>query len=337
MSRRHLSSSTLSTLVTLALFALIFAVGAVAYPGFLSVRNFLNLFLDNAYLLILSVGMTFVIISGGIDLSVGSMLALSTMVVSSLLEKQHTGPLVAIVAVLLMGTLIGFFHGVLIQVFDLAPFIVTLAGLYLARGLCYVVSIDTIAIKDGFFQAASNATIPIFGDAFLKPNAVIALTVVAVGAYLLRYTRFGRIIYAIGGNEQSALLMGLPVARTKIGIYAVSGFCSALAGIMFTFETASGYALNGKGMELDAIASVVIGGTLLTGGAGSILGTVLGVLVYGTIQLLITFGSFNSWWTRIAIGVLIFLFCSLQLLFQRREIKRATVRSAAQVSAAPAG
>ena len=155
-----------------------------------------------------------------------------------------------------------------------------------------------------------------------------------LGAYVLRFTRFGRTVYAIGGNEQSALLMGLPVARTKIGIYAVSGFCSALAGILFTFNITSGYALHGKGMELDAIASVVIGGTLLTGGAGSILGTVLGVLVYGTIQLLITFGSYNSWWTRIGVGFLIFVFCSLQLLFQRRKTERTTVRAAQAGSAA---
>jgi simple sugar transport system permease protein len=334
MTRKMISSTNLSILVTLGLFAIIFGVGSVAYPGFFSFRNFFDLFNGNSYLLILGVGMTFVILSGGIDLSVGSMLALSTMVVASLLEKQHLPPLLAIGLVLLMGTAIGLFHGVLIQLFDLAPFIITLGGLYLARGLCYVVSINTISIENSFFQAAANAEVPIIKDAFLKPNALIALAVCLVGGYVLRFTRFGRTIYAIGGNEPSAVLMGLPVARTKIAIYALSGFCSALAGIAFTFETASGYALNGKGMELDAIASVVIGGTLLTGGAGNIVGTVLGVLVYGTIQDLINFGSFNPWYGRIASGFLIFLFCSLQLLFQRRKVERTTVRSAAQASAA---
>jgi ribose/xylose/arabinose/galactoside ABC-type transport system permease subunit len=140
---------------------------------------------------------------------------------------------------------------------------------------------------------------------------------VLVGLYVSRFTKFGRIVYAIGGNEQSALLMGLPVGSTKIAIYALSGFCSALAGIVFTFYTLSGYALNGKGMELDAIATVVIGGTLLTGGVGNILGTVLGVLVYGIIQVLIMFqGTLNSWWTRIVIGFLVFVFCLLQRLFE---------------------
>jgi simple sugar transport system permease protein len=334
MTRRLLNN--LPVLVVLALFLAMFGSGSVAYTGFFSFQNFLNLFIDNAYLLILAVGMTFVIISGGIDLSVGSMLGLATMISASLVQKSHLNPLLVILIVLLIGTALGFAMGCLIQFFDLPPFIITLAGLYLGRGLCYVVSIDTIAISDSFFQAAAHSQIKI-GDSFVSPSAVIALVVVAVGAYVLRFTKFGRIIYAIGGNEQSALLMGLPVARTKIAIYAMSGFCSALAGVVFTFYTLSGYALDGKGMELDAIATVVIGGTLLTGGAGSVFGTVLGVLVYGTIQVLIVFqGTLNSWWTRIVIGFLVFLFCVLQRLFEAR--KGATVvRSISQEPAAIAG
>jgi len=337
MTRRLLDSRNLSVLVILALFLLMFGWGSVAYTGFFSVQNFLNLFIDNAYLLILAVGMTFVIISGGIDLSVGSMLGLATMIAASLVQKQHLNPLLVILIVLLIGTALGFFMGCLIQFFDLPPFIITLAGLYLGRGLCYVVSIDTIAISDSFFQAAAHSQIKTIGNNFVSPSAVIALVVVAVGAYVLRFTKFGRTIYAIGGNEQSALLMGLPVARTKIAIYALSGFCSALAGIVFTFYTLSGYALDGKGMELDAIATVVIGGTLLTGGAGSVFGTVLGVLAYGTIQVLIVFqGTLNSWWTRIVIGFLVFLFCFLQRLFEAR--KGATVvRSISREPAATAG
>ena len=336
MTRRLLNSRYLSTLVILFLFVLMFGWGSVAYTGFFSLQNFLNLFIDNAYLLILAVGMTFVIISGGIDLSVGSMLGLATMLSASLVQKSHLSPLLVILIVLLNGTVLGFFMGCLIQFFDLPPFIITLAGLYLGRGLCYIVSIDTIGISNDFFQAAAHSQFPVLGDSFVSPSAVIALVVVAIGAYVLRFTRFGRTIYAIGGNEQSALLMGLPVTRTKIAIYALSGFCSALAGIVFTFYTLSGYALDGKGMELDAIATVVIGGTLLTGGAGSILGTVFGVLVYGTIQVLIVFqGTLNSWWTRIAIGFLVFLFCFLQRLFEARKGTLA-VRTTSQVPAVTA-
>jgi len=334
MTRRLLNNRNLSILVILALFVIMFGWGSVAYTGFFSLQNFLNLFIDNAYLLIIAVGMTFVIISGGIDLSVGSMLGLSTMLSASLVQKSQLNPLLVILIVLLIGTALGFFMGCLIQLFDLPPFIITLAGLYLGRGLCYVVSIDTIAINNSFFQAAAHSQIKLLDNSFISPSVVIALVVIAAGAYVLRFTRFGRTIYAIGGNEQSALLMGLPVTRTKIGIYALSGFCSALAGVVFTFYTLSGYALDGKGMELDAIATVVIGGTLLTGGAGSVFGTVVGVLVYGTIQVLIVFqGTLNSWWTRIAIGFLVFLFCFLQRLFETRKSTTAVRRIAPQPAA----
>ena len=321
MNRRYLiNSRTLPVFVTLGLFIVMFGLGSAAFTGFFAIQNFLNLFIDNAYLLILAVGMTFVIISGGIDLSVGSMLALATMVSSSLLEKSHMSPLIVIPVVLAIGTALGFFMGYLIQTFNLPPFIITLAGLYLARGLCYVVSIDTIGITNEFFKNAAHAQLNIIGENFLSPSAVIALVLVLIAIYVSRFTKFGRTVYAIGGNEQSAVLMGLPVARTKILIYALSGFCSALAGIVFTFYTLSGYALDGKGMELDAIATVVIGGTLLTGGVGTILGTLLGVLVYGIIQVLIVFqGTLNSWWTRIVIGFLVFVFCVLQRLFEARK------------------
>jgi simple sugar transport system permease protein len=264
--------------------------------------------------------MTLVIISGGIDLSVGSMLALSGMVSASLLEKSHWSPIFVIPVVLLMGVSLGLFMGYIIQTFNLPPFIVTLAGLYFARGLCYVVSLFTIAVKNTFWQAAAHAQIKIIGNSFISPNVVIAIVVLLAGIFISRYTKFGRTVFAIGGNEQSAILMGLPVARTKILLYAFSGFCSALAGIVFSFYTLSGYALNGQGMELDTIASVVIGGTLLTGGVGSILGTLFGVFVFGTIQVLIMFqGTLNSWWTRIAVGFLVFVFCLLQRAFAVRK------------------
>ncbi|GAB1483282.1 sugar ABC transporter permease YjfF [Treponema sp.] len=323
------NTRNLSLFVTIGLFILMFGVGSVMFRGFMSLQNFLNLLIDNSYLLILAVGMTFVIISGGIDLSVGSVLALSTMLTSSLLEKSHLDPILVIPIVLLMGAALGFIMGFIIHTFELPPFIITLAGLYLARGLCYVISIDTIGITNQFWQKISLAQIRVFGS-FLSVSVAIALTVVLIGLFLSRFTKFGRTVYAIGGNEQSAVLMGLPVPRTKILIYVMSGFCSALAGIVFTFYTLSGYALNGKGMEMDAIATVVIGGTLLTGGVGGVLGTVFGVLVYGTIQTLIAFqGTLNSWWTRIAIGFLVFLFCLLQLVFEKRQNKKNRKESAA--------
>jgi len=146
--------------------------------------------------------------------------------------------------------------------------------------------------------------------------------VVAVaGAMLLaRSTQFGRTIYAIGGSETSAALMGLPVASTIVRVYALSGFCAALGGVLYTLYTLSGYSLHATGLELDAIAAVVIGGTLLTGGIGHVQGTLFGVLVLGLIQTLIAFdGTLSSWWTRIVIGMLLLAFCLLQRLFVRRE------------------
>ncbi|HET6485092.1 MAG TPA: galactofuranose ABC transporter, permease protein YjfF [Spirochaetia bacterium] len=339
MSRRYLAGvRNLPVLVTLGLFIVMFGVGSIAFPGFFAVQNFLNLFIDNSYLLILAVGMTFVIISGGIDLSVGSVLALAGMVTASLLEKVHMSPVLVVPIVLIMGTALGLFMGYLIQAFDLPPFIVTLAGLYLARGLCYIVSLFTIAVKNPFFVSAAHAQVYLFRDDFLSPGAIIAIVVVLAAFFVSRYTKFGRTVFAIGGSEQSAILMGLPVARTKIAIYALSGFCSALGGIVFTLYTLSGYGLNGSGMELDTIAAVVIGGTLLTGGAGNIFGTVLGVFVYGTIQTLVVFqGTLNSWWTRIVIGFLVFVFCVLQRAFEARRNAAPGASEAGRSSRASAG
>ncbi len=298
--------------VSAALLALLFAGGALAYPSFLSLQVVCNLLIDNAFLLVLAVGMGFVILSGGIDLSVGSVLALTTMSAAWMMQLWHWPAPVAIACCLAGGSLFGALMGTLIQVFKLQPFIVTLGGMFLARGLCYLVSIDSMPIDNAFFVAVSQTQIEVFG-AFISPAAVVALVLLAVAIAVAHFTAIGRSVYAIGGNERSALMMGLPVARTKILIYAFSGFCSALAGILFSFYMLSGYALHAQGVELDAIAAVVIGGTLLTGGSGYIAGALTGVLVLGVIQTLIAFdGTLSSWWTRIVIGALLFAFCVVQ-------------------------
>jgi simple sugar transport system permease protein len=158
------------------------------------------------------------------------------------------------------------------------------------------------------------------GGYYLAPSVLLALVVVAAAAYVLHLTRFGRTVYAIGGSESSAHLMGLRVATVKVGAYVISGLCSGAAGLLFAFYTLSGNSLHGIGMELDAIAAVVIGGTLLTGGRGHVVGTVLGVLVLGTLLSLISFdGTLSSWWTRIVIGGLLLVFVVVQRLLTRRE------------------
>jgi galactofuranose transport system permease protein len=318
---RRIDPRFVPLLGTIAVFALTVGYGGVAYTGFFSAQVFLNLLIDNAFLCIVGVGMTFVILSGGIDLSVGSVIALTTMVSAALVEHRHWSAAQAIPLVLAIGTAFGALMGWLIQRFRLQPFIVTLAGMFLARGLCYLISIDSISITDETYTAISQARIAVPGTgASITVGAIIALVTLAVGIALAHATEFGRTVYAIGGNEASAVLMGLPVPRTTVLVYTLSGFCSALAGVVFTFYMLSGYGLHAVGMELDAIAAVVIGGTLLSGGVGFVAGTLFGVLILGIIQTLIAFdGSLSSWWTRIVIGALLLVFCLLQRAFEARR------------------
>lgn len=308
-----------SLAVTVALFLGMSIAGGVLYDGFLRPQVFLNLFIDNGFLLIVAVGMTFVILTGGIDLSVGAVIAFSTVLLASLVQQHGWHPLPAIALVLVVGTAFGALMGVLIQRYRLQPFVVTLAGMFLARGAATLVSVESIGIDHAFHVAVASLRIPLGPGASLSAGALVALLVVVAGAVLAGMTRFGRTVYAIGGNEQSARLMGLAVDRTLVQVYALSGFCSALGGVVYTFYMLSGYSLHAMGLELDAIAAVVIGGTLLAGGSGYVLGTVFGVLVLGLIQTLIVFdGTLSSWWTRIAIGALLLAFCLLQRLLARR-------------------
>lgn len=301
-----------TSLVTIVLLVAMLGLGGAAYPGLLAPQVLFNLLIDNAYLLVLAIGMGFVILSGGIDLSVGSVLALATMVSAWLLQTAHWPPGAVVVTVLLLGALFGGAMGAIIHVFKLQPFIVTLAGMFLARGLCYLISIASITIYQPFFVALSQAQVPLIGG-FLSPGALIAVVVLLLAVWLAHFTAFGRAVYAIGGNEQSAAMMGLNVGRTKVLVYALSGLCAALGGVLFSVYMLSGYGLHGQGTELDAIAAVVIGGTLLSGGVGYVAGALSGVLVLGTIQTLIAFdGTLSSWWTRIVIGGLLFVFCVVQ-------------------------
>lgn len=318
--RPRIDRKYLPLLVTITLFVVMAALGSVMYTGFFSAQVFLNLLIDNAFLCIVAVGLTFVIVSGGIDLSVGAVLALTTMVSAALLERYQWSPALVIPLVLSIGLAFGALMGFLIERFRLQPFLVTLAGMFLARGLCYLISIDSISITNEFYATVSQTRVPVWVDASLSIGALIALVMVAIGIFAGHYTQFGRTVYAIGGNEQSAILMGLPVRSTLVGVYAFSGFCSALGGVVFTFYMLSGYGLHAVGLELDAIAAVVIGGTLLSGGVGYVFGTLFGVLMLGIIQTLIMFdGTLSSWWTKIAIGALLFAFCLLQRVFEEKR------------------
>ena len=214
--------------------------------------------------------------------------------------------------------------GAIIYNYRLQPFIVTLAGMFLARGLATTMSEQSLEIDHPFYDFVSDFGFEIGGGAWLDLSTIIFAGILIMCILLMHYSRFGTNIYALGGNEQSAQLMGVPIKRTTIAIYAASSFLATVAGIIFTFYTFSGYALAAVGVELDAIAAVVIGGTLLTGGRGFVAGTVLGVLLMGVIQTYITFdGTLSSWWTKIVIGLLLFFFIVLQKLLNGKNTTHA--------------
>jgi len=308
-------------LTTITIFILVYFIGGRMYPAMQKPQVFFNLFINTAALLIVSIGMTFVILTKGIDLSVAGMIAL-TSAASAALLINGVNPVVVMVLMLVMGIVFGLAMGSLIHYLKVEPFIVTLMGLFFARGMAFIITLSSLTIKDPVYRylALTKLHIPFFEKAYLYLPSLIGPILLLVAIYLANFTQFGRTVYAIGNNEQSAMLMGLPVARTKLLVYAFGGFCSALAGIVFSISLLSGYGGYAPGMELDAIASVVIGGTMLTGGVGNVIGTLFGVLINGTIVSILQFnGTLSSWWTRIGVGVLTLVFIGIQSLFYMRK------------------
>jgi len=197
-----------------------------------------------------------------------------------------------------------------------------LMGLFFARGMAYIISLSSVTITDAVYKtwALTPIYIPFIPNAYIYPTTLVGPIILLVAIYLSFYTRFGRTIYAMGSNEQSAMLMGLSVPRTKILVYAFSGFCSALGGIVFSMSLLAGYGQFATGMELDSIAAVVIGGTSLTGGVGNVVGTLFGVLIHGTIVSILQFnGTLSSWWTRIGVGLLTLIAIGIQSIYYLRE------------------
>lgn len=310
--------------VTVILFIVLYGIGVAMYNGFSRPQVFWNLLIDNASLIIVTVGVTFTIITGGggIDISVGAVVALVCMCLAYLLQNTELAIPVVICLVLLIGIVIGFVQGYLISVFKMQPFIVTLAGMFFCRGMTAVISRDTINIDNPSYVAIASERINMFGTGFISVGALVALIVLIIAIIVLKYTKFGRTIFAIGGNENSASLMGLPVTKTKILAYVISGFCASLGGVVYSWTMLSGYTLHAMGMEMDAIASSVIGGTLLTGGVAFMPGTIFGVLIQGIILTFITFqGTLSAWWTKIVVGALLCIFIIMQALITEHKNK----------------
>ena len=308
-----MNRSLLSIFATTAVFLVGFLVCSLVFPNFASLRVVTNLLTDNAFLGIVAVGMTFVIISGGIDLSVGSVIGFTTIFLALAIERWDVPPVVAFAAILLLGAVFGALMGAVIQYFELPPFIVTLAGMFLARGASFLLSTESIPINAGFYSDLAGRAIRLQGGSRLTVPAMIMLAVVAACMVLLHLSRFGANVYALGGSRTSTALMGVNVGRTTVLVYTLSSALAGLSGIVFSLYTSSGYSLSAVGVELDAIAAAVIGGTLLSGGYGSVFGTFVGVLIQGLIQTYISFdGTLSSWWAKIATGLLLFVFIVLQ-------------------------
>ncbi|WP_421760989.1 galactofuranose ABC transporter, permease protein YjfF [Devosia sp.] len=300
---------------TVIIFIIAYGLSVLQFPGMLSTRVLGNFLTDNAFLGITAVGMTFVILSGGIDLSVGAVIGFTGVLVAVLITWFGVHPLIAFAIALGVAAVFGAGMGLVIHYLRVPPFIVTLAGMFLARGGASVITQDSVPINHEFYTLISSLYIRLPAGGRLSLVGLLMVAVFLFGAVLAHRTRFGSFVYALGGNTTSASLMGVPVARTTIQIYMLSSVLAGLAGIVFSLYTSAGYPLAAVGVELDAISAVVIGGTLLTGGYGFVLGTLVGVMLLGLVQTYIIFdGTLSSWWTKIVIGVLLFVFIVLQRL-----------------------
>lgn len=325
MQKRKMTGNGFLLLITIVLFFVMYIAGMVIFAdkGFAKPQMFLNLFVSNAGLLVIACGLTIVMITGGIDISVGSVTALVCMVMADMMENKGANAYVAVLVALAIGIAFGVVQGFLVAYLDIQPFIVTLAGMFFGRGMTAIISTEMISIKNEVFLKWANYRFYMpFGStnkkgkfipAYIPPTVVIAIGVVILIAILLKYRKFGRKLYAIGGSQQSALMMGLDIRKTKFKAYVLDGFLAGLGGFLFCLNTCAGFVEQAKGLEMDAISAAVIGGTLLSGGVGTPIGTMFGVLIKGTISSLITVqGTLSSWWVRIVLSALLCFFIVLQ-------------------------
>ncbi|CAN5327572.1 sugar ABC transporter permease [soil metagenome] len=322
--RLRLRLESLPTVAALAIFVAMVVYGEVAYGRILQFSTLSNLLINNAHLIIVAVGLTFVILTGGIDLSVGAIIAFSS-VAGVMLINAGLNPWIGMLVMVGIGSVLGLVSGILIQYFNVQPFIATLAVMFLARGLASILSTVPERLADDSAVRSLATQLKIVdgqkvNDLVITPGVLIAAVVVAVAFFVLHRTLLGRTVYAIGGSEPSAALMGLPVARTKVWVYVISGTLAGLASVVYTARLGSAQNITGIGWELDAIAATVIGGTLLTGGAGYVLGSVIGALVLGLMNVLITRdGSIRPEATTIITGGILLVFVLLQRAVAARQ------------------
>ena len=343
MKKKSVNNHTILLLITVALFIVLYALGCLMYgdKGFTKLQTFLDILRTNAALICIACGMTCVMLTGGIDISVGSLVAMDCMILAVGMEKSQLSPTLLIPFVLVIGVVFGMVQGYLIGFLEIQPFIVTMAGMFFARGMTAMICTEQVNITaQNWFKelAGLKVYMPFELGAVVNKRGVkmvpyldvpvlIALIVVIVVFLMLRYTRTGRSMYAVGGSQQSAALMGLNVKRTKMITYVLSSFLCSIGGICYCMNTMCGTTTQALGLEMKAISSAVIGGTLLTGGVGNVFGSFVGVLINGTISSIV---SFNADLTRlggtvpnVVSAVLLFFFIMLQAIFAKlRERKQ---------------
>ncbi len=334
MKKMKINSNSILLLITIVLFFVLYGAGCVVYAdkGFTRLQTFLNVLINNAGLIVVACGVTCVMLTGGIDISVGSVVAMDCMFIAVGIEHWGMSSPVLMALVLLIGIVFGCVQGYCIAYLGIQPFIVTMAGLFFARGMTAVICTEQVSItSDKLFVALANLKCQMpFGIGayenkkgilqipYVRVTVIVALIVVVLIFLMLRYTKFGRSLYAVGGNQTSATLMGLNVKKTTMMAHVLCSFLASIGGICYCLNTMCGTTSQATGLEMDAISSAVIGGTLLTGGVGNVIGTFFGVLINGTISTLVkSHGKLVSSWANIITAILLCFFIVLQAVFAK--------------------
>jgi len=332
MQKKEISDTNLLLTITIVVFFVMY-IGAIVFQGsgFLKAQTFFNILNANAALIIASCGLSIVMITGSIDISVGGMAALVSMCCAVYLDYHNGNVFVSILIALGIGLGYGLVQGFLIAYLEIQPFIVTLAGMFFARGMTTIVHTNPFNVENEAFVALKEIRVVVPGlgsvnklgnyvDAYITIGVIAALLIVVLLFCVLRWTKLGRAFYAVGGNRQSALLLGINVKRTRFLAHLFSSLLAGIGGYVYFLYVGSGSASHASGMEMNAIASAIIGGTLLTGGVGNIIGTLFGVLSLSTIQNIVaSAGLDQAWWTGITIAAMLCLFLVVQSIVLVRK------------------
>ena len=333
-NRQPLSNTSLLLTITICTFVGMYLLAMIIWGGgFLNPQQFLDLFNNNSYLIVAACGLTIVMITGGIDISVGGSIALITMSSVVFMEDHNGGILSSVLIALGIGLAMGLVQGYLVSFLKIQPFIVTLAGMFFTRGMTTIVSkVPRTANNELFLELKDfEIDVPFLGSwakngnwipASIEVGVVIALVAVLLLWAMLKWTRFGRNLYAVGGNTESALMLGINVRKTQFFAYVLCGVLSGIAGFCYLLHTGAGNASNATAAEMQAIASSIIGGTLLSGGVGSVVGTLFGVMSLKTINnIVVASGLREPYWQSITTGLMLCFFILLQsvILSQRKK------------------